>query len=85
MTTDHLPHLAEPAPGLFTAGGFNGRGLAMATMMGRILGRRLAGDAEAEADWPLEPLRPIPLHRFHRLGVRTVIATAGLRDRLRIP
>lgn len=85
VTTDHLPHLAEPAPGLFTAAGFNGRGLAMATMMGRILGRRLAGDAEAAADWPLEPLRRIPLHRFHRLGVRAVIATGGLRDRLRIP
>jgi glycine/D-amino acid oxidase-like deaminating enzyme len=35
VTRDHLPRLQELAPGLLAGFGYNGRGVAMATMMGR--------------------------------------------------
>ncbi|WP_163484841.1 FAD-dependent oxidoreductase, partial [Escherichia coli] len=35
VTTDHLPHFHEPAPSVIAALGYNGRGVAMATAMGR--------------------------------------------------
>jgi glycine/D-amino acid oxidase-like deaminating enzyme len=34
ITRDFLPHLHEPAPNLFVALGYNGRGVAMATRNG---------------------------------------------------
>ena len=37
MTADHFPRLHELAPGLFAGLGYNGRGIAAATMMGRDL------------------------------------------------
>jgi glycine/D-amino acid oxidase-like deaminating enzyme len=82
ITTDHYPHLHEPAPGLLAALGYNGRGVAMATMMGRQLARRALGATPAELDMPVTEIRTIPLHRFWRLGVEARILTGRLQDRL---
>ncbi|WP_426954913.1 NAD(P)/FAD-dependent oxidoreductase [Muricoccus radiodurans] len=84
VTTDHYPHLHEPAPGLLAALGYNGRGVAMATTMGRQLARRAAGTPAEALDMPVSPIRPIPLHRFWRVGVEARIVTGRLRDRLGI-
>jgi glycine/D-amino acid oxidase-like deaminating enzyme len=82
MTSDHLPHLHELAPGLLAGLGYNGRGVAMATVMGRLLARRILGVSAGELGFPVTPVRPIPLHRFSQIGVRAAIeylqARAGL-------
>lgn len=77
MTRDHLPHLHEVAPGLIAGLGYNGRGVAMATVMGRILADWSLGAAPAELGFPVTSLAPIPLHRFSQLGAR--LAIQGLR------
>jgi glycine/D-amino acid oxidase-like deaminating enzyme len=59
MTVDHVPRLHELAPGLFAGLGYNGRGIAAATMMGRDLARLVGG--VRETSFPLVPLRPLPL------------------------
>jgi glycine/D-amino acid oxidase-like deaminating enzyme len=82
MTPDHLPHLHELGPGLLVGLGFNGRGVAMATMMGRLLARRALGCATQELGFPVTPLRPISLHGLSRLGARAAIQVLRLRDRL---
>ncbi len=80
MTPDHLPHLHVLAPGLFAGLGYNGRGIAMATVMGRALAA-LATAADTEAiGLPVARLRPIPLHATSRLGVRATIAWYRLLD-----
>ena len=73
MTSDHLPHLHELAPGLLAGLGYNGRGVAMATVMGRLLARRIQGVPIGELGFPATPLRAIPLHRFSQFGVRLAI------------
>jgi len=73
MTRDHLPHLHELAPGLLAGLGYNGRGVAMATLMGRILAQRTLGMSDAELAFPVTPVRPIPFHRASRLGARAAI------------
>jgi glycine/D-amino acid oxidase-like deaminating enzyme len=73
MTQDHLPHLHEIAPGLLAALGYNGRGVAMATVMGRVLAHWILGESAATLGFPVTPLEPIPLHRFNRLGARLAI------------
>ncbi len=82
MTQDGLPHLHAPAPGLLAGLGYNGRGVAMATAMGRLLGRRALGESVESLDFPVTPLRPIRLHSLSRLAARATIRYLQLRDAL---
>lgn len=79
MTGDHLPHLHEIAPGLLAGLGYNGRGVAMATVMGRLLARHIQGVPLAQLGFPVTPLRALPLHRFSRFGVRLAVKYLHLR------
>lgn len=79
MTKDHYPHLHEPAPGLYAALGYNGRGVAMATVMGMELARWLRGGVP---DMPVTSVTPIPFHGFWKLGVVAKVWEGRLRDRL---
>ena len=82
LTRDGLPHLHEPAPGLLAGLGYNGRGVAMATAMGRLLARRALGEPAESLQFPLTPVRPIRLHRLSHLAARTTIRYLQLRDAL---
>lgn len=73
MTPDHLPHLHETAPGIVAGLGYNGRGVAMATMMGKLLARRLLGEQAEDLGFPVTPMRPMALHRFSRLAAGAAI------------
>ena len=73
MTRDGIPHLHEPAPGLLAGLGYNGRGVAMATAMGRLLARRALGESAASLEFPVTPVRPIRLHALSRMGARATI------------
>jgi sarcosine oxidase len=64
MTPDFLPHLHEPAPGLLVGLGFNGRGVAMTSVMGRALAAKLLGTRDSDLPFPISPLKAIPLHRI---------------------
>ena len=79
VTRDHLPHLHEIAPGLLAGLGYNGRGVAMATVMGSLLARRIQGVPLAQLGFPATPLRAIPLHGFSQIGVRLGIQYLQLR------
>jgi glycine/D-amino acid oxidase-like deaminating enzyme len=82
MTQDHMPHLHELGPGLLAGLGYNGRGVAMATVMGRLLARWALGMAPDELGFPVTPLRTVPLHAFSGLGVRATIQYLRLADTL---
>ncbi len=73
MTQDQLPHLHEMAPGLLAGVGYNGRGVAMATVMGRLLARRALGAQVAELGFPMSPVVPVPFHALSGLGARAMI------------
>ena len=90
MTRDHLPHLHELAPGLLAGLGYNGRGVAMATLMGRLLAQRTLGMSDAELAFPVTPVRPIPFHGASSFAARAAIQylramdlIARARERLR--
>jgi glycine/D-amino acid oxidase-like deaminating enzyme len=57
---DLLPHAYEPAPGLLTALGFAGRGIAMGTALGRVLAQRVQGEGGQRLAFPMTPGR-LPL------------------------
>ena len=73
VTRDHLPRLQQVAPGLLAGFGYNGRGVAMATMMGSLLSRWALGEPEAELGFPVTPVDPLALHVFSQLGARLAV------------
>lgn len=73
MAFDQTPHLHELAPGVWTGIGFSGRGIALATMMGRDLAGRVKGASDAELVFPVAPLRPRLETRFAPLLVGSLL------------
>jgi hypothetical protein len=51
----------------------------MASVMGRLLARRILGVSAEELGFPATAVRPIPLHRFSQIGVRVAIEYLQLR------
>ena len=82
ITADHLPHLHRLDDGLYAAYGYNGRGVAMATAMGRVLADKAAGAPDAALDFPVTAARPIPFHFLRRQMVAAMSAYYAARDRI---
>ncbi len=82
VTRDHLPGLHLLAPGIMAGLGYNGRGVAMATVMGKVLAQWACGADPASLDFPVTAARPIPFHRFRQVGLGATVAAYRLLDRL---
>ena len=80
VTQDRLPHLHEPAENLYAGLGYQGRGIAMANVMGRILAERALGKPAEELEIPSTAISAYPFHRFHRTGVKLVTSWLKCRD-----
>lgn len=80
LTQDFLPHVHELAPGLHAALGYNGRGVAMATAMGTLMARRIAGETADALPFPTTNLRTIPFHGLRNLYVAAARTYYRLRD-----
>ncbi|MDX1575572.1 MAG: FAD-binding oxidoreductase, partial [Kiloniellales bacterium] len=78
VTREHTPRLMRLAPGAFAGLGYNGRGVAMATMMGKQLALAVLGEDPA---MEIEELRPIPFHGLRQIGVSWHLLTGGWLDR----
>lgn len=60
LTSDGVPHLHEPAPGLIAGLGYNGRGVAMSHVMGREMAQLALG-------WTVAISRSLS-RRFHAIS-----------------
>ena len=76
-----LPQLHEPQPGLSILMGYNGRGIAMSTVLGKHLAARVAG-TESDFPFPVTPIRSIPFHSLQRLYVAAGITYYRMLDAL---
>jgi len=81
VTADKLIHLHEPAPGVIAALGYNGRGVAMATAMGSVIARRIAGEPVADLPLPVTPIEGFPFRSLAPLGVQARLVYGRVRDR----
>jgi glycine/D-amino acid oxidase-like deaminating enzyme len=73
VTLDHYPHWHEPEPGLIACVGYNGRGVAMATVMGKNIAHSIMGQ-EASL-FPTTSVKPIAGHFAWKMGVAGRIAS----------
>ena len=79
ITRDHLPRLLVLDRGVYAGLGYNGRGVASATMMGRQLATLILGDGE-----PLVEVRApdrFAFHRFRQIGISYHLLAGTLLDR----
>jgi sarcosine oxidase len=87
MTSDELPHLHALAPGVLAGLGYSGRGIALATIMGRELARGAMGtpvrDLLMPASTPSVP-HHIPFAAVARAGVRALATSYRLRDAIEL-
>lgn len=81
MSSSNAWQLHRLAPGLVSAIGCNGRGIALATLLGRELGEYATGKQEADMILPFTPLKPMPLHRLIQPAVKGLVRYYGLLDR----
>ncbi|MCR9069351.1 MAG: FAD-binding oxidoreductase [Rhodobacteraceae bacterium] len=83
ITASRMPHVARPAPGLWSVSGYSGHGVALATLAGRLIAEAIAGDTAA-----LDVFARVPTARFPGgAALRApLLATAmtwyALRDRI---
>ena len=81
MTRDHYPHIHEPADGVLSCLGYNGRGVALGTAIGAALAQRILNPA-APFDMPITAIKPIRWHAWWPVAVRAAILRGRLMDRL---
>ena len=77
ITKNHLPMLLGLAPGVFAALGYNGRGVATATMMGKQLSLAVLGEA---TDIEIKALSTYALHPLRQLGISYRVIGGKWRD-----
>ena len=73
-TADHYPHLNIMGDGIVAGLGYNGRGVAMATAMGKVMADWASGTATVDLEFPMTSPQPIPFHGLRKLGVQATIA-----------
>lgn len=82
VTTDHLPHVHEPASEMHIAVGCNGRGIAVSTYLGMQLAHRILGMSADQLSVPVSSMRTVKFHAFRGLGVKAATLYKRLQDRL---
>lgn len=84
ITHDRIPHFHEPAPGLITGLGYNGRGVALSHVIGRMLADRVLGTALEDLPFPVTKIKRIPFRTVQMIGKSTAIGWMRFLDRLEI-
>ncbi|WP_459570617.1 NAD(P)/FAD-dependent oxidoreductase [Cupriavidus sp. 8B] len=82
LTKDSLPHIHILAPNLFTALGCNGRGVANAAMLGKLLASLATGTPPGELAIPVTAPDRFLFHAFQRVGVLAAATYYRVLDQL---
>ncbi len=82
VTEDHLFHVTEPMPGVLTAIGCNGRGVALSVALGRRIAEQLITGSPAGMPFPMERLRPVALHGLKKAMLPAIAKTYSVLDHL---
>jgi sarcosine oxidase len=80
VTLDHLPKIFELGPGMWGGGGYNGRGVAMATATGRLLAECAGGAAADSLPLPATKPRPLPFHGLRGPAIGLAVGWKLLLD-----
>lgn len=82
MTLNQLPHVGRIDDRTCVSFGYNGVGIAMATLLGRYAGRLMAGESPQLALLDASRHKPVPFHSLRTPGVRMVAGWYQMLDAL---
>jgi len=81
ITIDREPKVFKLGTNAYAGLAYNGRGVPMATMMGKQLADLISGE---DISMPLNAIKPIPLHMFSPLGVSIHVIFSRIMDRFMV-
>ncbi|MEN8950832.1 NAD(P)/FAD-dependent oxidoreductase [Planktotalea arctica] len=81
VTQDMMPRMFEPAPGVLAGVGFSGRGIAMTSVMGRSLARKVLGGHNDDLPFPVSTIKPIPFHAVSSRMVPLMAPSMSMKDK----
>ncbi len=81
VTEDRVPRFMEPEPGLLVGMGYNGRGVAMSHVMGKVLADRALGAPADSLPFPVSKPDPMAFRRIQALGKGIAITAMQMMDR----
>ena len=67
LTLDHYPQISVFENGVISLAGYNGRGVALTTVLGRVVAEFLNQIPEEDLDFPIQKLNSIPFPKFHNI------------------
>lgn len=67
LTLDHYPQISAFDNGVISLSGYNGRGVALTTVLGKVVAKFLNQVPIGELDFPIKRLKSIPFSQFHNL------------------
>jgi len=82
LTPDFYPRFHTPAPNVFIALGYSGRGVALGTAVGAELAAAASGSPVEALALPVTDIVRIPFHTLWKVGVGARVAYSRLRNRL---
>jgi glycine/D-amino acid oxidase-like deaminating enzyme len=82
ISTDQFPRILRLADGAWAAQGYSGRGLALATLLGRELSLCSGSSEREDLVLPVEKTPRVPFHSFSPLGAAMLISLYSLQDYL---
>jgi glycine/D-amino acid oxidase-like deaminating enzyme len=82
LTPDFYPRFHTPAPNVYIALGYSGRGVALATAVGAELAAAASGSPVEALALPVTDIVRIPFHTLWKVGVGARVAYSRLRNRL---
>jgi len=82
VTEDRLPHFHEPQSGLIAGLGYNGRGVAMSHVMGKLLADRVLGARPESLPFPTTSIKAMSFRRIQMIGESSAIKLMRFLDKL---
>jgi glycine/D-amino acid oxidase-like deaminating enzyme len=82
ITRDSLPHLHELAPGVLAGLGYNGRGVGMATIMGRAMADLALGKDHRKLPFAVTSPMHFPFYGFRRSGFKLATTWMSALDKI---
>ena len=67
LTLDHYPQISVFDNGVISLSGYNGRGVALTTVLGRVVAEFLNGAPPEDLSFPIKQLKTIPFSRLHNI------------------
>ena len=67
LTLNHFPQISVFENGIISLSGYNGRGVALTTALGKVVAEFLSQVPEKDLNFPIQKLKSIPFPKYHNM------------------